>query len=82
MHAAIKYQNESYINSFVNDLLIWFLGVFLTEKKPVIPVMLPCFRQYKQLMKKKKSVLWALYATISYKSLMVVPKSVWEENKD
>lgn len=82
MHAATKYQNESYINSFVNDLLIWVLGVFLTEKKPVIPVMLPCFRQYKQLIKKKKSVLWALYATISYKSLMLVPMTVGEENKD
>lgn len=54
MHAAIKYQNESYINSFVNDLLIWFLGVFLTEKKPVIPVMLPCLGNINNSWKKKK----------------------------
>lgn len=78
MHTAIKYQNGSYINSFV-DGLVW--GLVLTERKPVIPVMLPCFMQYKQLMK-KKSVLWVLYATISCKLLMVVPKSVSEENKD
>lgn len=81
MHIAIKYKNESY-NSFADGLLVWVLGFFLTERKPVIPVMLPCFTQYKQLMGKKKSVLWAAYATISYKLLMVVPKSFWEENKD